>query len=126
MTRQSDSVTFEAAGKSWTVRLDARAWIEVEDATGLGLNDAAQAIMNKGSFKTVCMCMMAGLRHQDAGITFDTVLNLASEIGNERLLTIVGEALAASFPSAKSKLGNALKDQIATAADQTAGTGISS
>jgi hypothetical protein len=126
MTRQSDGVTFEAAGKSWTVRLDARAWIEVEDATGLGLNEAAQAIMNKGSFKTVCMCMMAGLRHQDAGITLDTVLDLAGEIGNERLLIVVGEALAASFPSAKGKVGNALKDQIATAADQAAGTGISS
>jgi hypothetical protein len=122
MTKKSDSVTFEAAGKSWNIRLDARAWIEVEDATGLGLNDAAQAIMNKGSFKTVCLCMMAGLRHQSPEITLDQVLDLATEIGNEALLTKVGEALAASFPSAKGKVGNALKAK----ADQTAGTGISS
>lgn len=120
MTKKSDSVTFEAAGKTWNVRLDARAWIEVEDATGLGLNDAAQAIMNKGSFKTVCLCMMAGLRHQDPEITLDKVLDLATEIGNEALLTKVGEALAASFPSAKGKVGNALKAKAGT------GTGISS
>lgn len=123
MTNRSDSVTFEAAGKSWNVRLDARAWIEVEDATGLGLNDAAQSIMNKGSFKTVVMCMMAGLRHQAPDLTLDQVLDLAAEIGNERLLTLVGEALAASFPSAKGKVGNALKE---AKAQQAAGTGISS
>lgn len=114
MTRKSDSVNFEAGGKTWTLRLDARAWIEVEDATGLGLNDAAQAIMNKGSFKTICLCMMAGLRHMDPEMTLDKVLDLATEIGNERLLTLVGEALAASFPSVKDKVGNALKAKTGT------------
>ena len=118
-----DFVTFEASGKSWTVRLDARAWIEVEDATGLGLNDAAQSIMNRGSFKTVCLCMMAGLRHQDPQITLDRVLDLAGEIGNERLLTVVGEALAASFPSAQAKVG--VKAGNGPKA-KTAGTGIGS
>lgn len=109
MTRKSDAVAFEAAGKTWTVRLDARAWIEIEDETGLGLNEAAQAIMNKGSFKTVVMCMKAGLRHQEPEITLDQVLDLAAEIGNERLLTVIGEALAASFPSSKGKAGNGMK-----------------
>ena len=48
MTRKSDAVAFEAAGKTWTVRLDARAWIEIEDETGQGLNEAAQAILDLG------------------------------------------------------------------------------
>jgi hypothetical protein len=120
MTRQSDSVTFEAAGRSWTVRLDAGAWIEIEDATGLGLNEAAQAIMTKGSMKTLCMCLLAGLRHQNPEITFDTVLSLARELGNERLIGIVGEALAAAFPTATEAAGNGRK------AAAGAGTGISS
>lgn len=120
MTKKSDSVTFEAAGKAWTARMVPSAWIELEDA-GLGaVQEVAAKLQASASFRTLRRIMLAALRHKHPDVTEESVAAMADEMGSEALLKVVGDAIKASFPD-QPKEGNG--DSRTTG---PAGTGISS
>lgn len=125
MTRKSDSVTFEAGGHSYTVRMVPSAWIELEDA-GLGnVHEVASSLQKSASFKILLRILHAGLKHKHAALTADQVAALADEIGSEALLSIVTVAIQSSFPEPKAGNDQTALEQ-AGEAQATTGTGISS
>lgn len=128
MTKTSDSMSFEAGGQSWTVRMVPSAWIELED-DGLGnVQEVAASLQKTPSFKLLRRIMHAGLKHKHPHVTEQQVAELVDEIGSEALLGIVTGSIQNSFPKPKpAPEGN--DPELATehgAAMTAAGTGISS
>lgn len=127
MTKTSDSMSFEAGGQSWTVRMVPSAWIELEDA-GLGnVQEVAALLQKTPSFKVLRRIMHAGLKHKHPHVTEQQVAELVDEIGSEALLGIVTGSIQNSFPKPKpAPEGNDPEVVTDDPAMTAAGTGISS
>jgi hypothetical protein len=110
--KKADSVEFDALDSRHTVRLVPSSWIALEDA-GLGdVKTLAAKLEGQPSFKTFMMVFAAGLRGGMKGtdITDERALEIADDIGTERMIEIVGEVVTLSFPKAKAaKEGNGTK-----------------
>lgn len=102
---KNDGVIFEAAGRSWTLRFDARAFCEIEDATGVGMNELFEQIKVKGSMKLICATLTGGLRGSCPDINGDTTFELVDTIGIVKAAEYLGNALQAAFGPVQAKAG---------------------
>lgn len=112
----ADAVFFECKPegedkeKRFTLRLTPSAWIELEDA-GLGnVQTLVEKLEDNPSFKTFVTVFAAALRGgmKDKGLSDETALDIADEVGSERVISLIGDCVQASFPETSkiAKAGN--------------------
>lgn len=101
--RERGEVSFEASGKSWTMKIDTNAMCEIEAMTGKGIAEIGQLLGNE---KTATMTLMravfcGALQQHHGGITLREAGGLIDEIGAEQAGLLIGQAFEAAFPAAK-------------------------
>lgn len=108
MLRKNDGVTFEADGRAWTLRFDVNALCDLEDHTGIGVNNIGSELA-AGNIKLgfVRACYWAGLRRSKPNITTAEAGELIGELGIERAGELLTAAMNAAFPTPAKDNGGA-------------------
>lgn len=112
--REKGEVSFEAQGKTWTLRFSTNALCELEDATGKGAMAVAEEMNDpeRVRIKTLRAMFWAGLT-DNHDIDVKAAGDLMNEIGVDKAGLLIGEAFQASFPDAEA--GEAAKGKPAKA-----------
>jgi hypothetical protein len=103
---KNDGVSFEAGGVSRTLRFSTNAFCDLEDRTGVGINDIVVQLKSKPTMTFIRACFWAGLRGHDATITLEAAGDVVDALGLAQAATLLGEAVSAAFPTAKAKEGD--------------------
>jgi hypothetical protein len=98
--KERGEVSFEAAGKTWTMKIGTGAMCEIEAETGKSIAEVGQAL---GSEKTASLTLMravfwGALQHRHEGTTVRECNDLIDEIGVQRVGELIGEAFQLAFP----------------------------
>ncbi len=92
-----------------TLRFDANALCEAEEATGLKLPQLVVEIGVSPSIGVIRAMLWAGLRHAEPEIDLRTAGDLISDIGVKAVSDAIGTALTAALGSAEGKAGAGAK-----------------
>ncbi len=100
---QRGEVSFEASGKTWTMKIGTNAMCEIEDLTGKGISEVGQLLGNeKTASITLLRAVLCGsLQEHHEGITPRECSALMDEVGIDIIGQKIGEAFQAAFPKAK-------------------------
>ncbi|HEU4986863.1 MAG TPA: GTA-gp10 family protein [Rhizobiaceae bacterium] len=103
--RHRGEVSFDAAGKTWTMRLSTNALCELEDALGSGVDAIGTSMADPRSakVKTLRLIMWASLTDHHEGVTVRQAGELIDEIGLDTAMGLVQKAFAAMQPEAKGR-----------------------
>lgn len=101
--RERGEISFEASGKTWTMKIDTNAMCEIEGLTGKGIAEVGNLL---GSEKTASMTLMravffGSLRAQHPDLLIGRAGELMDEIGADKAGQLIGQAFQAAFPPAK-------------------------
>ena len=101
--RERGEVSFDASGKTWTMKLGTGAMCEIEGLTGKGIAEIGQLLGNE---KTATITLMravfwGSLQEHHDGTTIKDCSGLMDEIGMESVGRLIGEAFQAANPKAK-------------------------
>lgn len=94
-------VTFEANGQVWRMRFGINALADMEERTGLSVNEVFAAL--DGNAVRVSMLrtvVQAGLSRHHGDLTTVQVGDLIDEIGLVKMAELLGEAVKGAFPDA--------------------------
>jgi hypothetical protein len=96
-------VSFEASGKSWTMKIGTEAMCQIEDLTGKGIAEVGQLLGNeKTASITLLRAVFCGsLQEHHEGITPKECSKLMDEVGVDVIGQKIGEAFSVAFPTAK-------------------------
>lgn len=96
-------VSFEASGKTWTMKIGTHAMCEIEAMTGKGIAEIGALLGNeKTSTITLLRSVFCGsLQSHHEGITPKECSDLMDEVGVTVIGQKIGEAFQAAFPKAK-------------------------
>lgn len=100
--RERGEVSFEASGKTWTMKFDTNAMCEIEDLTGKGIAEVGRLLGNE---KTASMTLMravfcGALQAHHEGTSLRDAGSLIDEIGAPQAGKLIGDAFQAAFPKA--------------------------
>lgn len=100
---QRGEVSFEADGKTWTMKIGTQAMCEIEGATGKTIGEVGNLLGNE---KTASMTLMravfwGALQHHHSGLSLKDAAGLIDEIGGAEAGALIGKAFEAAFPKAK-------------------------
>lgn len=96
-------VSFEASGKTWTMKVGTEAMCQIESLTGKGIAEVGQLLgSEKTSTITLLRAVFCGsLQEHHEGITPKECSKLMDEVGVAVIGQKIGEAFQAAFPPAK-------------------------
>lgn len=105
-------VSFEASGKTWTMKMGTGAMCEIEAATNKSISEIGSSL---GNPKTASITLLrtvfwGSLQHHHVGTSVKDCDDLIDEIGMVRAGQLVGEA----FQSALPKKAGAARPPVAT------------
>lgn len=103
---RNDGVTFEAAGKSRTLRFSINALCDLEDQTGLGVTELVEQLQSKPKMTFIRVCFWAGLREHDPDLNLASAGNVVEALGLAEAAKILGQAVASAFPTPMEKEGD--------------------
>lgn len=89
--------SFDALGESWTLRISTNSLCEFEKATGV----KATAIGAGMGFTELRALLWSGLghHHRSKRGTVENVGALMDDLGSERVLALIGDAMNSAFPA---------------------------
>lgn len=99
--REKGEVSFDAQGKTWTLRYSTNALCELEEATGHGAIELANSMADETKIRISDLRYMlwAGLTDKHDGITVKEAGRLMDALGMDKAGPLIGEAFQAAFPS---------------------------
>lgn len=108
-------VSFEASGKTWTMKVGTSAMCEIEAATGKSIAEVGQALGNQQTATITLLraVFWGALQDQHEGTTLKEAGSLMDEVGVQRVGELIGEAFQLAFPQ---KAAGASDPRKATAA----------
>lgn len=96
--REKGEVSFEASGKTWTLKMGTNAWCLVESELGV---DMSKIDLNDLSMTRTRVFFWATLRHHHKDVSVEQAGELMDDIGTARSVQLMTEALALQAPEAK-------------------------
>lgn len=96
--REKGEVSFEASGKTWTLKMGTNAWCLVEGELKV---DMSKIDLEDLSMTRVRVFVWAALSHYHLGVTLEQTGELMDEIGMAKSVQLLTEALALQAPEAK-------------------------
>lgn len=114
--QQRGEVSFEASGKTWTMRVGTEAMCQIEDLTGKSIVEIGKLLSDeKTATVTLLRTVFCGaLQEHHEGITLRECSKLMDDVGVDVIGQKIGKAFAAAFPKAKE--GRARPPKATTAA----------
>lgn len=106
---QKGEVSFKALEKDWTIKLGTNAMCEIEDATGLSINDIGNKLNGESfNMKLMRTVFVSGMIEFHADIDERTVGNVIDDIGFDEAAKIMERAFVFATPEKKggTKKGN--------------------
>ena len=96
-------VSFEASGKTWTMKIDTNAMCEIEGLTSKGIAEIGQILGNE---KTATITLMravfcGALQAHHEGTSLRDAGRLIDEVGADKAGKLIGQAFELAFPAAK-------------------------
>lgn len=103
--RERGEVSFEADGNAWTLKVDANAMCEIEEATGKTITEIGRVLGNEATASISLMrsVFWGALQHHHDGLTLKDAGKLISDIGMDEAGRLIGEAFKSAFPQKKGK-----------------------
>ncbi len=100
---QRGEVSFEASGKTWTMKFGTTAMCEIESATGKNITEIGKVLSDPNTATITLMraVFWGSLQHKHEGISLKACGDLMDDIGVSRTGELIGEAFQAAFPSKK-------------------------
>lgn len=100
---QRGEVSFEASGKTWTMKLGTGALIAIEDQTGKPIGEIGELLGNPktASLKLMRAVFWGGLQQHHDGTTLAECDDLIDELGGQRVGELIGQAFSLARPKAK-------------------------
>lgn len=103
--------TFKAGEVERTIVLDVNAFVEIEEDTGLGVNDLIMEMQGSPSFKLLRSIFCAGLQEKHPGTTAKEAGNIMSAAGIEEMTRALRTAIQAAMPEATEEDANPPKQK---------------
>ena len=96
-------VSFEASGKTWTMKIGTEAMCSIEGLTGKGIAEVGKLLGNEMTATiTMLRAVFCGaLQEHHEGISPKECSKLMDEVGVDVIGQKIGEAFQAAFPKAK-------------------------
>lgn len=100
---QRGGVSFEASGKTWTMKIGTNAMCEIEEATGKAIAEVGRLLGNEqtASMKLLRAVFWGSLQDHHEGISLKECSDMMDEVGVDVIGQKIGEAFQAAFPQAK-------------------------
>lgn len=97
--KERGEVSFDALGKTWTMKIGTDAMCAMEDKAGKGISEIA-AELGGASVKlsTLRLLIWAGLQHHHEGLSLKECSEIIDDFGVAEIGPIVGQAFQAAFP----------------------------
>ncbi len=104
-------VSFEASGKTWTMKIGTNAMCEIEGLTGKGIAEVGRLLGNEktASITLLRAVFWGSLQEHHEGISLKECAGLIDEVGTETIGQKIGEAFQTAFPKAKEGAARPLK-----------------
>lgn len=100
--KERSEVSFEAAGKIWTMKIGTGAMCEIEDATGKGISQISRELTGDNvTLSLLRTIFWASLQKFQKGTTIDECDDLLDEIGVATAGPLIGKAFQAAFPKSE-------------------------
>ena len=97
--KERGEVSFEALGKSWTMKIGTGAMCEMEDTLGKGISEISQELSGKSvKLSLLRTIFWASLQRHHAGTTLQECEDIIDEIGVAEAGPLIGKAFQAAFP----------------------------
>ncbi len=98
--QERGEVSFEADGKTWTMKIGTGAMCEIEAETGKSISEVGQALENP---KTASLTLMravfwGSLQHRHDQLTIRECNELIDDVGVQRVGELIGQAFQLAFP----------------------------
>lgn len=91
-------VSFEASGKTWTMKIGTNAWCLVESEMNL---DLADIDLSRLSIRNVRAIFWASLQHHHEGVSVKDAGDMIDEIGTQKVAELVAQAIELQAPVQK-------------------------
>ena len=122
---KNDGVLIELEGRSLRLRFSINAFCDLEDQTGLSLNEIFDQLKDRPRLSFIRQCYFCGLNEADPAITLAKAGELIGELSLQKAAELLGQAMAAAFPTDDAKKPDG-KSTGANPKTPQAGTGTSS
>ena len=96
-------VSFEASGKTWTMKFGTTAMCEIESVTGKNITEIGRELSNPDTATITLMraVFWGSLQHKHEGIGLKECGELMDDVGVSRTGELIGQAFQAAFPTRK-------------------------
>lgn len=99
----SKSIPFAALGRQFEIRFGSQAIIEVENAADNGFGRVIRELQSEVRLGTVRIMLAASVTDAGERVDLDTVDQVLEDLGMERAIALIAEALNASFLASSPK-----------------------
>jgi hypothetical protein len=122
---KNDGVLIELEGRSVRLRFSINTFCDLEDNTGLSLNEIFDRLKDSPRLSFIRQCYFVALAEADPTMTIKKAGDLIGELSLQKAAELLGQAMAAAFPTDDAKTPGG-KSTGANPNPPQAGTGTSS
>jgi hypothetical protein len=124
--RFKGDVSFDAGGKSYTMRFSANALCELEDATGMGINALLTILADpaKMRLKMVRAVLWAGLQDHHPDVTLHQAGEIITDLSLTKAMDLAGKSFELAFQDTSKSVPPKPGKSPAKLDETQAGTGL--